>query len=66
VEKYPDAEVKIQVLRAKGVQVFFGIDATKFEKHTVLKGRKWDRVVWNFPHAGSVCSRWHPTIAYCF
>jgi len=33
-------------------EVLFGIDATKLQKHPVLKGRRWDRIVWNFPHAG--------------
>ncbi|KAH9929736.1 uncharacterized protein B0H18DRAFT_996018 [Fomitopsis serialis] len=39
-------------LRKKGVQVLFNVDATKLEKCAVLKGTKWDKIVWNFPHAG--------------
>jgi 25S rRNA (uracil2634-N3)-methyltransferase len=50
--KYPDAEIIVQGLREKGVHVLFGVDATKLEKVSALKGRKWDRIVWNFPHAG--------------
>ncbi|KAF9444343.1 hypothetical protein P691DRAFT_677753 [Macrolepiota fuliginosa MF-IS2] len=51
-EKYPDAKEIVRVLRERGVEVLFGIDATKLEKILGLKGRKWDRVVWNFPHVG--------------
>jgi len=51
--KYADAQEKIDVLRTKGVNVLFGVDATKLEKVSQLKGKRWDRVVWNFPHAGT-------------
>ena len=51
--KYADAQETIDVLRAKGVNVLFGVDATKLEKVSQLKGRRWDRAVWNFPHAGA-------------
>lgn len=50
--KYPDAAEIVAELRDKGVEVVFGVDATKLEKCSPLKGRKWDRIVWNFPHAG--------------
>lgn len=52
LEKYPDAEEKIVVLREKGIKVLFGVDATKLEKCSALKERRFDKVVWNFPHAG--------------
>ncbi|KAF7347507.1 25S rRNA (Uridine-N(3))-methyltransferase [Mycena venus] len=51
-EKYPEAAEIVRDLRAAGVEVFFGIDATQLGKVAVFKGKKWDRVVWNFPHAG--------------
>ncbi|KAH7886226.1 hypothetical protein F5I97DRAFT_1809615 [Phlebopus sp. FC_14] len=50
--KYPGAQEIIQVIKGRGAEVIFGVDATKLQKHTVLKGRRWDRIVWNFPHAG--------------
>ena len=50
--KYADAREKIDALKAKGVNVLFGVDATKLEKAPQLKGKRWDKVVWNFPHAG--------------
>lgn len=50
--KYPDAQVIVEGLKEKGVEVLFNVDAIKLEKMSALKGRKWDRIVWNFPHAG--------------
>lgn len=50
--KYPDAEENVRVLREKGARVLFGVDATKLEKTSALKGKVFDRIVWNFPHAG--------------
>ncbi|KAG5635254.1 hypothetical protein H0H81_011923 [Sphagnurus paluster] len=51
-EKYDDAREIVAGLRERGVQVVFGVDATRLERTAPLKGRTWDRVVWNFPHAG--------------
>lgn len=51
--KYPEAQDIVSVLKQKGVQVLFNVDATKLEKCALLKGTKWDKVVWNFPHAGT-------------
>ncbi|KAF9056722.1 hypothetical protein BDP27DRAFT_1345100 [Rhodocollybia butyracea] len=50
--KYPDAEDIVKSLREWGVQVLFGVDATKLEWIAGLKGRRWSKIVWNFPHAG--------------
>jgi len=50
--KYPDAEQNVHVLREKGALVLFSVDATRVEKTSALKGRAFDRIVWNFPHAG--------------
>ncbi|KAH9948188.1 hypothetical protein B0H21DRAFT_778015 [Amylocystis lapponica] len=50
--KYPDATDIVATLRNKGVEVLFEVDATKLERCSALKGRRWDRIVWNFPHAG--------------
>lgn len=66
--KYPDAYANVTFLREKCVEVVFGVDATRMEERGqplgVWKGkgkatRKWDKIVWNFPHAGQyklVCS----------
>ncbi|KAG7099872.1 hypothetical protein E1B28_001675 [Marasmius oreades] len=57
--KYPEASDVVKDLRSKGVEVVFGVDAAKLEVLAKRKGkgkgkelRKWDKVVWNFPHAG--------------
>jgi len=50
--KYPDAEENVRELREKGARVLFGVDATRLDKTSVLKGKVFDRIVWNFPHAG--------------
>jgi 25S rRNA (uracil2634-N3)-methyltransferase len=50
--KYPDARAIVSYLKKMGVEVLFGVDATKLEKVPALKGRRWNRIVWNFPHAG--------------
>ena len=54
--KYPDAEQNVRMLREKGVPVLFGVDATRLEKTSTLKGKVFDRIVWNFPHAGEQAS----------
>ncbi|KAG0707616.1 hypothetical protein DFH29DRAFT_979887 [Suillus ampliporus] len=51
-DKYPDARSKVDVLRERGAEVLFGVDGTRLEKFGALKARRFDRVVWNFPHAG--------------
>ncbi|KAF9225326.1 hypothetical protein BS17DRAFT_778443 [Gyrodon lividus] len=50
--KYPDAKEMVDTIKQRGAEVLFGIDATKLQKYSVLKGRRWDRIAWNFPHAG--------------
>lgn len=51
-EKYPDAFGIVRLLEEKGVRVEFGVDAGKLEGKVVGKGRRWSRVLFNFPHAG--------------
>ncbi|KAL4067314.1 hypothetical protein V8B97DRAFT_1873933 [Scleroderma yunnanense] len=50
--KYSDARKIVETLRSRGAEVVFGVDAAKLHKHSSFKGRRWDRIVWNFPHAG--------------
>ena len=51
--KYPDAKAIVAELKDKGAEVLFDVDATTLEKYKQFKGKVWDRIVWNFPHAGS-------------
>lgn len=53
-DKYPDAAANVEILRAAGARVAFGVDAGALERsHKVVgKGPRWSRVVFNFPHVG--------------
>lgn len=51
--KYSGAKGIVQDLRERGTEILFGVDATALEKCKILRKRKWDRIVWNFPHAGA-------------
>ncbi|KAF5332632.1 hypothetical protein D9611_005137 [Ephemerocybe angulata] len=51
-EKYADAKEIVAEIKEKGVHVVFGVDGTKLGKCQKLKGQRWDRIVFNFPHAG--------------
>ena len=55
-EKYPEARLIVSNLRSSGMEILFSVDGTCLEKNSSLKGRRWDRVVWNFPHAGEPTS----------
>ena len=50
--KYPEAQGIVQELRLKGAIILFGVDATKLEKCSALHGKRFNKVMWNFPHAG--------------
>ncbi|CAE6499076.1 unnamed protein product [Rhizoctonia solani] len=51
--KYPDAQAHISALRSVGATVLFGVDARHLDKTFPLKtSKKWDKIVWNFPHVG--------------
>ncbi|OCF34229.1 hypothetical protein I317_02439 [Kwoniella heveanensis CBS 569] len=53
-KKYPDAQRFVETLRERGARVEFGVDAGALEKcKAVGKGRKWSKVVFNFPHVGA-------------
>lgn len=53
-EKYPEAKLIVSNLKSSGMEILFSVDGTCLEKNSSLKGRRWDRVVWNFPHAGEL------------
>jgi 25S rRNA (uracil2634-N3)-methyltransferase len=50
--KYPDARGVVGELRGMGVVVLFGVDARRLGGCKELRKRRWQRIVWNFPHAG--------------
>nr|XP_034580924.1 uncharacterized protein LOC117844294 [Setaria viridis] len=50
--KYSKAESNIMELKRLGATVLHGVDAKKMRFHTDLKNSRFDRIVFNFPHAG--------------
>ncbi|CAM8997299.1 unnamed protein product [Rhodiola kirilowii] len=52
IKKYKNGKLNIKKLKKLGAQILHGVDATKMMRHSDLKGRKFDRIVFNFPHAG--------------
>ncbi|EON65922.1 hypothetical protein W97_05164 [Coniosporium apollinis CBS 100218] len=52
LRKYTQAAGHIEELEAEGMSVLYGVDATKLGKRRELRGKEWDRVVFNFPHVG--------------
>ncbi|XP_052125883.1 uncharacterized protein LOC127748636 [Frankliniella occidentalis] len=42
----------IDILKTRGVNVMTGIDATKIHSNELLMDRKFDKIVFNFPHTG--------------
>ncbi|WRT70046.1 uncharacterized protein IL334_007040 [Kwoniella shivajii] len=54
-QKYPDAQKNVECLKNAGVKIEFGVDAKNLEKckSVIGKGKKWSRIVFNFPHVGA-------------
>lgn len=52
IKKYKDAKSNLENLKKLGASLLHGVDATKMKFHTDLKMRKFDRIIYNFPHAG--------------
>lgn len=54
MEKYPDAQENVKELEDAGATVLFEVDATKLSKIKSFKGKRFSKVVFNFPHAGKI------------
>lgn len=52
IKKYKEAKSNLENLKKLGASLLYGVDATKMKFHTDLKMRKFDRIIYNFPHAG--------------
>ncbi|KAL0353466.1 UNVERIFIED_CONTAM: hypothetical protein Sangu_0927900 [Sesamum angustifolium] len=50
--KHPSAARNLQLLEEKGCTVIHNVDAHYMCLHHLLSHRKFDRIVFNFPHAG--------------
>ncbi|KAL7746964.1 hypothetical protein RI367_007676 [Sorochytrium milnesiophthora] len=52
-EKYPDAQALIDnFVQDFGGQVLYDCDGTQLAKYKALRGKVFDRIVFNFPHVG--------------
>ncbi|XP_058115013.1 uncharacterized protein LOC131258006 [Magnolia sinica] len=52
IKKYKNAKSNLEYLEKMGATILHGVDATKMKLHTDLNMRKFDRIIFNFPHAG--------------
>ncbi|XP_044467981.1 uncharacterized protein LOC123197710 [Mangifera indica] len=52
ISKYKKAKSNLQTLEKLGACILHGVDATKMKLHPHLQMRKFDRIIFNFPHAG--------------
>lgn len=52
IKMYKKAKSNLEALEKLGASLLFGVDATKMKLHTDLKMWKFDRIIYNFPHAG--------------
>ncbi|KAK3007290.1 hypothetical protein RJ639_015749, partial [Escallonia herrerae] len=52
VQNYKKAKSNMKTLEKLGALLLHGVDATKMKLHTYLSMHKFDRIIYNFPHAG--------------
>ncbi|OVA08279.1 protein of unknown function DUF2431 [Macleaya cordata] len=52
IKKYKDAKSNLESLEKLGATLMLGVDATKMKLFSDLQMRKFDRIIYNFPHAG--------------
>ncbi|KFK35567.1 hypothetical protein AALP_AA4G007500 [Arabis alpina] len=52
VRKYKNARSNLETLKRLGASLYHGVDATKLHFHPDLHFRRFDRIIFNFPHAG--------------
>ncbi|ONK55615.1 uncharacterized protein A4U43_UnF970, partial [Asparagus officinalis] len=52
LKKYKNARSNLECLKEFGATILHNIDATRMKTCSDLNMRKFDRIVFNFPHAG--------------
>lgn len=57
--KHSTAEANLDFLEEMGATIIHKVDASTMRKHRELKHFKFDRIVFNFPHAGFSTRREH-------
>ncbi|KAJ8755011.1 hypothetical protein K2173_015523 [Erythroxylum novogranatense] len=62
IKKYKKVESNLETLKNLGATILHGVDATQMQRHESLRMHKFDRIVFNFPHAGFYGSENNPYI----
>ncbi|XP_009605900.1 uncharacterized protein At4g26485-like [Nicotiana tomentosiformis] len=52
IKMYKNGKLNLEKLKSLEGTVLHGVDATKMQLHPDLANRKFDRLIFNFPHAG--------------
>ncbi|GLU24005.1 hypothetical protein SLE2022_399780 [Rubroshorea leprosula] len=52
INNYKNGKWNLENLKKLGASILHGVDATKMKKLVDLKKRKFDRIIFNFPHSG--------------
>ncbi|KAK1399185.1 Heavy metal-associated isoprenylated plant protein [Heracleum sosnowskyi] len=52
IKSYHSAQSNLSILDKAGASHLHEVDATKMKSHSGLQARKFDRIIFNFPHAG--------------
>ncbi|XP_019070558.1 25S rRNA (uridine(2634)-N(3))-methyltransferase [Solanum lycopersicum] len=52
IKMYKNGQSNLEKLKSLGGTVLHGVDATEIQLHTDLSNQKFDRIIYNFPHAG--------------
>ncbi|XP_060188435.1 heavy metal-associated isoprenylated plant protein 41-like, partial [Lycium barbarum] len=52
IKMYKNGESNLEKLKSLGGSILHGVNVTKMQHHPDLSNRKFDRIIFNFPHAG--------------
>ncbi|XP_059069494.1 uncharacterized protein LOC131050897 [Cryptomeria japonica] len=52
ISSYESGQNNLQNLEKLGAMILHGVDATTMNKLEIIKERRFDRIIFNFPHAG--------------
>lgn len=52
IKQYKNAKSNLETLRNLGACIIHSVNAKRMNLHTDLRMRKFDRIIFNFPHAG--------------
>ncbi|GLU24018.1 hypothetical protein SLE2022_399890 [Rubroshorea leprosula] len=52
INNYKNGKSNLENLKKLGTSILHGVDATKMKNHDDLKKRRFDRIIFNFPHSG--------------